>query len=53
MDDDNDRDPGLAFTIPDLYAPSAWLRDIQQPPGLLFSGLRLDGSQTPLRCGHN
>ena len=43
MDADNDKDPGLPFTIPDFYAPSTWLRDIQQSPGLLFSGLRLDG----------
>jgi hypothetical protein len=44
MDVDSKRDPGQVFTIPDLFAPSAWLRDAQPPPGLLFSGLTLDGS---------
>lgn len=47
MDDDNERDPGLVFAIPDLYAPSRWLKDVGEPSGLLFSGLKLDGLDTP------
>lgn len=47
MGDDSERDPGYFFAIPDLYAPSGWLKGIQQPPGLLFSGLTLDGLQPP------
>jgi hypothetical protein len=47
MDDDEDKDPGEVFAIPDLYRPSRWLSDVQQPSSFLFSGLRLDGLQTP------
>lgn len=50
MDDDNERDPGEVFAIPDLYAPSRWLNDVHQTPGHLFSRLALDGMNTPLSC---
>lgn len=41
-DDDNERDAGLVFAIPDLYAPSRWFDDVEQPPEVL-SRLKLDG----------
>ena len=49
MDDDDERDLGLAFAIPDLYAPSGWLKDVhvQQPPGLIFAELTLEGLESP------
>jgi hypothetical protein len=43
MDDDNTRDPGQVFAIPDLYAPSRWLTDVYRSSDPLFSTLALDG----------
>ena len=42
MDHDNERDPGQVFAIPDLYAPSRWLKDVHRRSDL-FSTLTLDG----------
>ena len=43
MDNDNERDPGQVFAIPDLYAPSGLLKDVHWSCDLLFSQLTLDG----------
>jgi len=40
---DDDRDTGLVFAIPDLYASSRWL-DNHEHSALLFTELRLDGT---------
>jgi hypothetical protein len=43
MEDDEDKDPGDVFAIPDLYAPSRWLSGGFQTAGYLFAELQLDG----------
>jgi hypothetical protein len=45
--DDEEKDAGNVFAIPDLWAPSKWLLDVHDGSGLLFSELRLDGLFPP------
>ena len=41
--DEDERDPGQVFAIPDLWGPSKWLANLDGDPSLLFSELKLDG----------
>jgi hypothetical protein len=41
--DDDDKDSGLVFVIPDLWGPSRWLGNVDGVPSFLFSELKLDG----------
>jgi hypothetical protein len=41
--DDEEKDAGDVFAIPDLWAPSSWLVDVKESSGLLFTELKLDG----------
>jgi hypothetical protein len=43
MDDDNERDPGQVFAIPDLWGPSKCLGNVDGHSSVLFSELKLDG----------
>jgi hypothetical protein len=45
--DDNDRDPGLVFAIPDLWGPSKWLGSLDDHSSVLFSELKLDSLLIP------
>lgn len=42
--DDEGNHTGDVFAIPDLWAPSKWLIEVQQKSGLVFSELKLDGN---------
>lgn len=41
--DDNEKDPGEVFAIPDLWGPSKWLGNLDGHSSFLFSKLKLDG----------
>jgi len=47
MNDDG-KDPGQVFAIPDLWAPSKLLTDAPGLTSFLFSELKLDGLCLPL-----
>jgi hypothetical protein len=40
---DDERDPGLVFAIPDLWGPSKWLGNSENDSSFLFSELMLHG----------
>ena len=46
MDDNDERNPGLVFAIPDLWGPSKWLQNLDGHSSFLFSELKLDGLLT-------
>jgi hypothetical protein len=41
---DADEDAGDVFAIPELWAPSPYIRWAQQSPSVLFEELRFDGA---------
>ena len=43
---DADGDPGDPFVIPDFWAPSPYIREVQESHSFLFSGLRFDGGRS-------
>lgn len=51
MDDDDERDPGRVFAIPDLWGPSKWLGILDGDSSFLFSELKLDGLLTGIDDG--
>jgi hypothetical protein len=50
MDDDDERDPGQVFAIPDLWGPSKWLGSLEGHSSFLFSDLTLDSLSNPLKA---